>query len=265
MPKFAANLSMLYGEHDFLERFAAAAKDGFRGVEYLFPYAYEKQALVDALKNNKLSQVLHNMPAGDWDAGERGLACLPDRVGEFQDGVGKAIDYARALGCTQLHAMAGIRPNGVDSDKIAKTYIENLRFAAGETKKAGIKLLIEAINTIDIPGFYLSTSAQALAVIDTAGSDNLYFQYDIYHMQVMEGDLVRTIEKNLAKIPHMQLADNPGRHEPGSGEINYPFLFDAIDRMGYKGWIGCEYKPKAGTTAGLGWLRPYLTASAAAE
>jgi hydroxypyruvate isomerase len=265
MPKFAANLSMLYGEHDFLERFAAAAKDGFRGVEYLFPYAYEKQALVDALKNNKLSQVLHNMPAGDWDAGERGLACLPDRVGEFQDGVGKAIDYARALGCTQLHAMAGIRPNGVDSDKIAKTYIENLRFAAGETKKAGIKLLIEAINTIDIPGFYLSTSAQALAVIDTVGSDNLYFQYDIYHMQVMEGDLVRTIEKNLAKIPHMQLADNPGRHEPGSGEINYPFLFDAIDRMGYKGWIGCEYKPKAGTSAGLDWLRPYLTASAAAE
>jgi len=265
MPKFAANLSMLYGEHDFLERFAAAAKDGFRGVEYLFPYAYEKQALVDALKKNRLTQVLHNMPAGDWDAGERGLACLPDRVGEFQDGVGKAIDYARALGCTQLHAMAGIRPNGVDSDKIAKTYIENLRFAAGETKKSGIKLLIEAINTIDIPGFYLSTSAQALAVIDTAGSDNLYFQYDIYHMQVMEGDLVRTIEKNLAKIPHMQLADNPGRHEPGSGEINYPFLFDAIDRMGYKGWIGCEYKPKAGTTAGLGWLRPYLTASAAAE
>jgi hydroxypyruvate isomerase len=265
MPKFAANLSMLYGEHDFLERFAAAAKDGFQGVEYLFPYAYEKQALVDALKKNKLTQVLHNMPAGDWDAGERGLACLPDRVGEFQDGVGKAIDYARALGCTQLHAMAGIRPDGVDPDKVAETYIGNLRFAAGETKKAGIKLLIEAINTIDIPGFYLSTSAQALAVIDTVGSDNLYFQYDIYHMQVMEGDLVRTIEKNLAKIPHMQLADNPGRHEPGSGEINYPFLFDAIDRMGYKGWIGCEYKPKAGTTAGLGWLRPYLTASAAAE
>jgi hydroxypyruvate isomerase len=264
MPKFAANLSMLYGEHDFLERFAAAAKDGFRGVEYLFPYAYEKQALVDALKKHNLTQVLHNMPAGDWDAGERGLACLPDRVGEFQDGVGKAIDYARALGCTQLHAMAGIRPEGVDPDKVAETYVENLRFAAGETKKAGIKLLIEAINTIDIPGFYLSTSAQALAVIESVGSDNLYFQYDIYHMQVMEGDLARTIEKNLAKIPHMQLADNPGRHEPGSGEINYPFLFDAIDRMGYKGWIGCEYKPKAGTTAGLGWLRPYLTASAAA-
>jgi len=265
MPKFAANLSMLYGEHDFLDRFAAAAKDGFRGVEYLFPYAFEKATLAEALKANKLTQALHNMPAGDWDAGERGLACLPDRVGEFQDGVGKAIDYAKALGCSQLHAMAGVRPQGGDPDKLDETYVENLRFAADKTKDAGIKLLIEAINTIDIPGFYLSTSAQALAVIDTVGSDNLYFQYDIYHMQIMEGDLARTIEKNLARIPHMQLADNPGRHEPGTGEINYGFLFDAIDRMGYKGWIGCEYKPKAGTSAGLGWLRPYLSASAAAE
>jgi len=265
MPKFAANLSMLYGEHDFLDRFAAAAKDGFRGVEYLFPYAFEKEVLAEALKANGLTQVLHNMPAGDWDAGERGLGCLPDRVGEFHDGVGKAIDYAKALGCTQLHAMAGVRPEGVSADKLDKTYIDNLKFAAAETEKAGIKLLIEAINTIDIPGFYLSTSAQALAVIDTVGSDNLFFQYDIYHMQIMEGDLARTIEKNLAKIPHMQLADNPGRHEPGTGEINYTFLFDAIDRMGYKGWIGCEYKPKAGTSAGLGWMRPYLTASAAAE
>ena len=265
MPKFAANLSMLYGEHDFLDRFAAAARDGFQGVEYLFPYAYEKEVLAEALTINKLSQVLHNMPPGDWDAGERGIACLPDRVSEFQDGVGRAIAYAKALGCTQLHAMAGIRPEGADPDRLDRTYVENLRFAAGETKKAGIRLLIEAINTIDMPGFYLATSAQALAVIDAVGSDNLFFQYDIYHMQVMEGDLARTIEKNLPKIAHMQLADNPGRHEPGTGEINYPFLFDAIDRMGYKGWIGCEYKPEADTTAGLNWLRPYLTASAAAE
>lgn len=265
MPKFAANLSMLYGEHDFIDRFAAAAKDGFQGVEYLFPYAFEKATLAEALKANKLTQVLHNMPAGDWDAGERGLACLPDRIGEFQDGVAKAIDYAKALDCKQLHAMAGIRPEGVDPDKVAETYVDNLRFAARETEKAGIKLLIEAINTIDIPGFYLSTSAQALAVIDTVGSDNLFFQYDIYHMQIMEGDLVRTMEKNLAKIAHMQLADNPGRNEPGTGEINYPFVFDAIDRMGYKGWIGCEYKPKAGTSAGLGWLHGYQGASAAAE
>lgn len=265
MPKFAANLSMLYGEHDFLDRFAAAAKDGFQGVEYLFPYAFEQEVLAEALQKHKLTQVLHNMPPGDWDAGERGIACLPDRVGEFQDGVGKAVDYAKALGCKQLHAMAGLRPQGADPGKLDETYIENLRFAAAKTEEAGIGLLIEAINTIDIPGFYLSTSAQALAVIETVGSDNLYFQYDIYHMQIMEGDLVRTIEKNLGKIAHMQLADNPGRHEPGSGEINYPFVFDAVDRMGYKGWIGCEYKPKAGTTAGLGWLRPYLTASAAAE
>ncbi len=265
MPKFAANLSMLYNEHGFLDRFAAAAKDGFQGVEYLFPYAFEKEVLAEALKANGLAQVLHNMPAGDWDAGERGLACLPDRIGEFQDGVGTAIDYAKALGCTQLHAMAGIRPEHSDPDKVAETYIENLRFAAKKTEEAGIKLLIEAINTIDIPGFYLDTSAQALMTIETVGSENLYFQYDIYHMQVMEGDLTRTIEKNLAKIPHMQLADNPGRHEPGTGEINYTFLFDAIDKMGYKGWIGCEYKPKAGTSEGLGWLRPYLSASAAAE
>lgn len=265
MPRFAANLSMLYGEHDFLDRFAAAAKDGFRGVEYLFPYAYEKEVLAEALRKHKLTQVLHNMPPGDWDAGERGIACLPDRVGEFQDGVGKAIAYAKALGCSQLHAMAGIRPESADPDRLDHTYIENLRFAATETKKAGIRLLIEAINTLDIPGFYLSTSAQALAVIETVGSDNLFFQYDIYHMQIMEGDLVRTMEKNLPKIAHMQLADNPGRHEPGTGEINYPFVFDALDRMGYKGWIGCEYKPKAGTTAGLGWLRPYIAASAAAE
>ena len=254
MPKFAANLSMLYGEHDFLDRFAAAAKDGFQGVEYLFPYAFEKEALADALKANGLTQVLHNMPGGDWDAGERGLACLPDRVGEFQDGVGTAIDYAKALGCSQLHAMAGLRPEGVDAGKLDQTYIDNLRFAAEKTEEAGIKLLIEAINTIDIPGFYLSTSAQALAVIESVGSDNLYFQYDIYHMQIMEGDLTRTIE-----------ADNPGRHEPGTGEINYPFVFEALDKMGYKGWIGCEYKPKAGTSEGLGWLRPYLSASAAAE
>ncbi len=265
MPRFAANLSMLYGEHDFLDRFAAAAKDGFQGVEYLFPYAFEKDALVERLQTSGLTQVLHNMPPGDWDAGERGMACLPDRIGEFQDGVGKAIDYATALGCTQLHAMAGLRPEGVDPDKLDETYVENLRFAAAKTKEAGIKLLIEAINTIDMPGFYLSTSAQALSTIETVGSDNLYFQYDIYHMQIMEGDLVRTIEANLDKIPHLQLADTPGRHEPGTGEINYPFVFDALDRMGYKGWIGCEYKPKAGTSEGLGWLRPYLATTAAAE
>lgn len=257
MPKFAANLSMLYGEHDFLDRFGTAAKDGFRGVEYLFPYAFEKEVLAEALNKHSLTQVLHNMPAGDWDAGERGLACLPDRVGEFQDGVGKAIGYAKALGCTQLHAMAGIRPESADPDLLDHTYVENLRFAATATKKAGIRLLIEAINTIDIPGFYLSTSAQALAVIETVGSDNLFFQYDIYHMQIMEGDLARTIEANLPRIAHIQLADNPGRNEPGTGEINYPYLFEKIDQLGYQGWIGCEYKPASTTAEGLGWFAPY--------
>jgi hydroxypyruvate isomerase len=265
MPKFAANLTMLYGEHDFIDRFAAAAKDGFQGVEYLFPYAFEKEVLAEALKANGLTQVLHNLPAGDWDAGERGIACLPDRVGEFQDGVGKAIDYATALGCPQVNCLAGIRPKHADPDEVARTFTENLRFAARKLEEAGIKLLIEPINTIDIPGFYLDTSAQALMTIDAVGSDNLYLQYDIYHMQIMEGDLVRTMEKELPKIAHIQLADNPGRHEPGTGEINYPFVFEALDKMGYKGWIGCEYKPKAGTSEGLGWLRPYLSASAAAE
>ena len=264
MPKFAANLSMLYGEHDFLDRFAAAAKDGFAGVEYLFPYAFEKDALAEALQANGLTQVLHNMPAGDWDAGERGMACLPDRVDEFQESVGTAIDYAEALGCKQLHVMAGLRPEGVDAAKLDETYVENLRFAAAKTKEAGITLLIEAINTIDIPDYYLSTSAQAFAVMETVGSDNLFFQYDIYHMQIMEGDLAPTLEANLDKIAHLQLADTPGRHEPGTGEINYPFLFDHLDRIGYAGWIGCEYKPATTTAEGLGWFAPYRGDSQAA-
>lgn len=258
MPKFAANLTMLYGEHGFLDRFAAAAKDGFKGVEYLFPYAFEKDALVDGLKANGLTQVLHNLPAGDWDSGERGIAILPDRKGEFQDGVGRAIEYATALGCPQLNCLAGIRPDGVSAEAAHATFVENLKFAAGELQKAGIKLLIEAINTRDIPGFFLTTTAQARKVIDDVGSPNLYVQYDIYHMQIMEGDLAPTIEANLPKIAHMQLADNPGRHEPGTGEINYGFLFGFIDGLGYDGWIGCEYKPKAGTSEGLGWLKPYL-------
>jgi hydroxypyruvate isomerase len=265
MPRFAANLSMLYGEHDFLDRFGAAAKDGFQGVEYLFPYAFEKSALVDALKANELTQVLHNMPGGDWDAGERGIACLPDRIGEFQDGVGTAIDYAKALGCKQLHAMAGIRPEGVDPDRIAETYRREPALRGEEDR--GSRHQAADRGDQHASTFRASTSPPRPRPRGhrTVGSDNLYFQYDIYHMQIMEGDLVRTIEKNLPKIAHMQLADNPGRHEPGSGEINYPFLFDAVDRMGYKGWIGCEYKPKAGTSAGLGWLRPYVGASAAAE
>jgi len=260
MPKFCANLTMLYNETLFLDRFEAAAKCGFKGVEYLFPYPYPKEQLIEKLRANGLTQVLHNMPAGNWDKGERGLACLPDRVGEFQDSVGTTIEYATALGCKQVNCLAGIVPAGAPRERLEQTFVENLKFAAPRLKAAGIKLLIEAINTRDMPGFFLNTTRQSLDIIAKVGSDNLFVQYDIYHMQIMEGDLARTIEANLAQIPHMQLADNPGRNEPGTGEINYPFLFGFIDRIGYTGWIGCEYKPKTTTVEGLGWIKPHLLA-----
>jgi len=258
MPKLAANLTMLFNEVDFLDRFEAAAKAGFKGVEYLFPYPYPKEQLSEKLEQYELIQVLHNLPAGDWAKGERGIACLPQRVGEFQDGVGKAIEYASALGCKQVNCLAGIAPPGVVPEKVRETFVANLRFAAEELEAAGIRLLIEPCNTRDIPGFYLNRSEQALAIIDEVGSDNLRLQYDIYHMQIMEGDLAPTIERNLERIGHMQLADNPGRNEPGTGEINYPFLLQFIDKLGYRGWMGCEYKPARTTLEGLGWARPYL-------
>jgi hydroxypyruvate isomerase len=258
MPKFAANLTMMFGEVDFLDRFEAAARAGFHGVEYLFPYPYKKEQLLERLQKNGLTQVLHNLPAGDWAAGERGIACLPDRVGEFQEGVGRAIEYGATLGCKQINCLAGIAPKGVAVDKVRETFTSNLKFAADKLAGAGIKLLIEPINTRDIPGFYLCHTAQALEIIDAVGSSNLWLQYDIYHMQIMEGDLATTISRNLGRILHMQLADNPGRHEPGTGEINYPFLFQLIDKLGYVGWIGCEYKPAATTTAGLEWVKQYL-------
>lgn len=258
MPKFCANLTLLYNELDFMDRFAAAAKAGFSGVEYLFPYDYDKNQLVEKLQKHKLTQVLHNLPAGNWAKGERGIACHPDRVSEFQEGVGKTIDYATALDCKQVNCLSGIAPAGVDTERLRATFVSNLKFAAQKLKASGIKLLIEPINTRDFQGFYLCHSKQALDIIAAVGSDNLFLQYDIYHMQVMEGDLARTIEQNLNLIPHMQLADNPGRHEPGTGEINYPFVFDFIDRLGYTGWIGCEYKPATTTDAGLGWIKPYL-------
>jgi hydroxypyruvate isomerase len=244
---------MLFNEVGFLERFDAAAKAGFKGVEYLFPYDFQPNEIVAKLKANDLTQVLHNLPAGDWAGGERGIAVLPDRVEEFKQGVDKAITYATALGCKQVNCLAGI-PKGVDAATAHKTLVENLKYAAPKLKAAGIKLLLEAINTRDIPGFFVTTTKQSLAIIEEVGSDNLFVQYDIYHMQIMEGDLARTIEANLAKIAHIQLADNPGRNEPGTGEINYPFLYDFIDKVGYQGWIGAEYKPKSDTVAGLGWL-----------
>ena len=257
MPKFAANLSMMFTEVDFLDRFAAASAAGFKGAEFLFPYAFPKEVLAEKLASNGLEQVLFNMPPGNWDAGERGLACLPDRVGEFQEGVETAIEYAKALNCPRVHAMAGLKPEGADEAKLRETYVSNLKFAAAETAKAGLMLVIEAINFRDMPGFYLNYSAQALDIIGEVGASNLKFQYDIYHMQRMEGELANTIKTNVGQIGHMQLADTPGRHEPGTGEINYPFLFAAIDEAGYDGWIGCEYVPAAKTEAGLGWFAPY--------
>ena len=254
MPKFNANLTMLFNEVPFLDRFQAAAGAGFKGVEFLFPYAFDKDAIAERLDQHGLVQVLHNLPAGDWDAGERGIACHPDRVGEFQDGVGRAIEYATALGCKQLNCLAGIAPAGVDAEKVHATFVANLRFAAARLEEAGIRLLVEPINTFDIPGFHLNRTAQAIALIEEVGSPNLWLQHDVYHMQRMEGELANTIARHLPRIAHMQIADTPGRHEPGTGEINYAWLFRFIDQLGYDGWIGCEYKPAAGTREGLGWI-----------
>ena len=258
MVQFAANLTMMFNEVDFLDRFEAAAKAGFKGVEYLFPYDFSAEELSARLKDNGLTQVLHNLPAGDWGAGERGIACHPDRVEEFKAGVDKAIAYATALGCKQVNCLVGITPADADADVVRKTVVDNLTFAADKLKAAGIRLLIEPINTRDIPGFYLCGTQQALDIIAETGSDNIGVQYDIYHMQIMEGDLAPSMEKHLASIDHIQLADNPGRNEPGTGEINYPFLFSFLDKIGYQGWIGCEYKPATTTVEGLGWADAYL-------
>jgi hydroxypyruvate isomerase len=254
MPQFAANLTMLFNEQPFLDRFEAAAKAGFKAVEFLFPYAYDKAELRARLQANGLQLVLHNLPAGDWDGGERGMACNPERTAAFRDSVALGIEYAAALGVPHVNCLAGKAPAGVDAATLRRTFVANLRYAAAEVKKAGLNLLTEPINYYDIPGFYLNTTAQALSILDEVGADNAYVQYDIYHAQRMEGELAATMSKHLARIGHMQLADNPGRNEPGSGEINYDFLFAHIDRIGYAGWIGCEYKPAVTTVAGLGWL-----------
>ncbi len=253
MPRFAANLTMLFTEVPFLDRFERAARAGFQAVEFLFPYAFAAEDIRRRLDGHQLQLVLHNLPAGDWDAGERGIACLPDRVDEFRAGVAKAITYAKALGVTQLNCLAGKAPAGADPGLLQRTLVDNLRFAAAALRQADIKLLIEPINTFDIPGFFLNRTAQALAIIDEVGAGNLFLQYDLYHAQRMEGELAATLEKHLARIAHVQLADNPGRHEPGTGEINYPFLFAHLDRIGYRGWVGCEYKPATSTEAGLHW------------
>ena len=253
MPQFAANLTMLFTERPFLERFEAARKAGFDAVEFLFPYAWPATEIKALLDQHQLKLVLHNLPAGDWDAGDRGIACDPTRVAEFRAGVAQAIEYAQVLGVPQLNCLIGKVPAGADPKQVDATVVENLRYAAAELEKHGLRLLIEAINTFDIPGFYLHGTPQALKLIDQVGSDNLFVQYDIYHMQRMEGELAATLQQHLEKIAHIQLADNPGRNEPGTGEINYAFLFKHLDQIGYRGWIGCEYKPAGKTEDGLGW------------
>ena len=255
MPRFAANLSMLFTEVPFLDRFARAAQAGFQAVEFLFPYAYEPAEIRQRLDQHGLTLVLHNLPAGDWEAGDRGIACDPARVAEFRAGVDTAIRYARALGVFQLNCLIGKVPPGVDDDTLRRTVVDNLRHAAAQLREAGLRLLIEPINPFDIPGFYLTRTDQALALLDEVGASNALVQYDIYHAQRVEGELAGTLQRHLSRIGHIQLADNPGRHEPGSGEIHYGWLLPYIDRIGYAGWIGCEYKPAATTEAGLGWRR----------
>lgn len=254
MPRFCANLSLLFTEHPFVERWAAAAHAGFRGVECHFPYGEPAAVLAEEVRRHGLEQVLFNLPPGDWAAGERGIACLPDRVTEFEDGVGRAIDYARALGCRRINCLAGIASAGAERAELLSVMERNLRFAARALARENIELLVEPINDRDMPGFLLNRSADTLALIERVGEPNVKLQYDVYHMQIMEGDLARSLQRELPRIGHVQIADNPGRHEPGSGEINYPFLFDWLDRIGYTGWVSAEYIPAGDTAAGLGWM-----------
>ncbi len=253
MPKFAANLSTMFTELGFLERFAAARAAGFKAVELQFPYGVEPERIAARLARYDLQLVMHNLPAGDWAEGERGIACDPRRIEEFQDGVALAIEYARELDVRRLHCMAGRLPPNVPRKRAHTTFVNNLRFAARELGRHGIDLLIEPINEFDLPGYFLTGSAQAAAIIEECDAENVFLQYDIYHMQRQEGDLANTIATRLPRIGHFQLADVPGRHEPGTGEINFPFLFRLIDELGYEGWIGCEYLPRTSTAEGLGW------------
>lgn len=258
MPKLCANLKFLFNEYALPDRFAAAARAGFKAVEYQTPYLFDKPLLRANLAEHDLAMVLIKMPDGNPGAGERGIACHPDRIAEFEAGVDKTIEYATALNCNQVNCLAGLRPPGVSEASATETLVRNLRHAAPRLKAAGIKLLIEAINTRDVPGFFLRDTAQSLDIMRAVGSDNVFLQFDVYHMQIMRGDLAPTIHKHLAHIAHIQIADTPGRHEPDTGEINFRFLLDFIDRIGYKGWTGCEYLPAGNTEAGLGWASRYL-------
>lgn len=255
MPRFSANLSFLFPELAFQDRFAAARAAGFPAVEFHFPYAFDRRVLADAVAGAGVEVVLFNLPAGDWAGGERGIACHPGRMAEFQDGVGAAVEWAAAFGCPRVNCLAGIPPPGVSPAKARQTLVENLRFAAAVLGRSGVELLMEPLNTRDTPGFLVDRTQAALAIIGEAACPNLRLQYDVYHAQVMEGDLARTLQENLAHVGHVQIADNPGRGEPGTGEINFPFLFAHLDRIGYRGWVGCEYRPSGGRGAAAGWMR----------
>ncbi|RFC75152.1 2-oxo-tetronate isomerase [Streptomyces sp. AcE210] len=259
MPRFAANLSTLYPEHDFPDRFAAAAADGFEAVEYLFPYAYEATELRRRLDAHGLRQVLFNAPPGDWDAGERGIAALPGREAEVRDGVGRALEYAAALDCPRVHMMAGLVPQGADPAPYRATYLSNLAYAAEQAAAAGVDILIEPINGRDMPGYFLSHQADAHAVVQEVGAPNLKVQLDLYHCQIVEGDLTATLRRDLptGRVAHLQIAGVPDRHEPDAGELNLRHLMSVVDELGFDGWIGCEYFPKAGTSEGLGWLNKF--------
>ena len=258
MPRFSANISMLFKELEFPERFDAAAQAGFKAVEIQFPYGWSKRQLGEIAQHAGVEVVLINIPAGDPEKGDRGIGCLPGRDAEFREGVAKAIEYSKALGCRQMNCLAGVTPPGIREAKLHETYVWNLRYATVELARHGMTLLVEPINTQTIPGFYLNDSARALALMDEVGAANLKLQYDFFHMQTMGDDLAGTLTANLARIGHMQVADVPGRHEPGTGEIDFPRLFDLIDRLGYEGWIGAEYVPAGKTEDGLAWVRKYL-------
>lgn len=258
MPRFSANISMLFREVELPERFEAAAQAGFKAVEIQFPYGWSRRQLGEIARRAGVEVVLINIPAGDPEKGDRGIGCLPGRVAEFREGVGKALEYAKSLGCRQMNCLAGIKPRDVDQSALRDAYVSNLRYAAGELAQAEMTLLVEPISTQAVPGFYLNRSADALAIIDEVGADNLKLQYDLYHMRIMGDDLAATIATNLERIGHMQLADVPGRHEPGTGEIEFPALFDLVDRLGYRGWIGAEYLPSGSTGDSLAWAKEYL-------
>lgn len=255
MPKFAANLSMMFQEVPFLDRFAAASASGFKGVEFLFPYEHAAKDIAQQLNLHSLQNVLFNMPPGDWEAGERGIAALPGREDEFREGVALAIRYAKALGTPQLHVMAGIPAENADRAACRATFVGNLQYAARECAAHGIGILIEPINQRDMPGYFLSLQDDAHAIRIAVGAPNLKVQMDFYHVQITEGDIAMRFRKHRAHVGHIQVAGVPDRHEPDAGEVNYPYLFALLDELGYDGWVGCEYRPARGTVAGLGWLK----------